>query len=67
MECPHFTGMYMKYCTAEQEMFVPSIHEMREYCTSARHRACRFYAPADNVSENMRNGCEFRSNACANK
>jgi len=29
MECPHFVGMFMKYCVAEREAYIPSLYEMR--------------------------------------
>jgi len=48
MECPHFTGMYMKYCAAKRETYVPSIYEMSEYCKQSQHRICWLYMRTDN-------------------
>ena len=48
MECPHFAGVYMKYCVAEREVYVPSISEMREHCRHLQHRLCRHYLRTDN-------------------
>ena len=47
MECPHFAGVFMKYCVAERETYVPSVYEMREYCQQAQHRVCRIYMRTD--------------------
>ena len=47
MECPHFAGVFMKYCVAERTVYVPSIYEMREYCKQGQHRVCQHYMRTD--------------------
>ncbi len=53
MECPHFAGMFMKYCVAERETYVPSVYEMREYCQQEQHRVCGIYMRSDNGATGM--------------
>jgi len=48
MECPHLAGEFMKYCKAEKAVYVPSISELREYCTCQKHRMCPFYPRSEN-------------------
>jgi hypothetical protein len=43
MECPHLAGDFMKYCVAEKAVYLPSIYELREYCSHQQHRVCQFY------------------------
>ena len=43
MSCPHFAGIFMKYCVAEKEVYVQSIYETREHCTQLLHKVCRHY------------------------
>jgi hypothetical protein len=55
MECPHLAGVFMKYCVAENETYVPSVYEMREYCVEPQHRVCRHYMQSDKSSGNTEN------------
>lgn len=55
MECPHFAGMFMKYCVAERETYVPSVYEMREYCQQSQHRVCGIYMRTDNGTATINN------------
>ena len=48
MECPHFAGVFMKYCAAGREVYVPSIYEMREHCNHLQHKICPNYMRTDN-------------------
>jgi hypothetical protein len=64
MECPHLAGVYMKYCVAEKELYVPSIYEMREYCKYLQHRICRHYMQADNGPTTIDHAPVCRDSAC---
>jgi hypothetical protein len=55
MECPHFNGVFMKYCVAEKEVYIPSIYEIREYCQFIQHRVCPHYMRTERYSEEMSN------------
>ena len=63
MECQHFAGVFMKYCVAEREVYVPSIYEMSEYCKYIQHRVCRHYMRADNGPAKTSDASVCRDNA----
>jgi hypothetical protein len=43
MPCPFLTGNYLKSCTVSREVYVPSIFETGEYCTTKRYTMCPSY------------------------
>jgi hypothetical protein len=63
MECPHYVGVFMKYCVAEKEVYVPSIYELREYCNHVQHRVCQFYLRSKNGTESTSNAPDCRDSA----
>lgn len=63
MECPYFTGVFMKYCVAEGEMYVPSIYDMREHCKHLQHRVCRRYLRSDSGSTTRNKASDCSDNA----
>jgi hypothetical protein len=47
MKCIYLIGNYMQSCNANQEAYVPSQFELREYCTGNMHKSCPHYSKAE--------------------
>lgn len=43
MYCPFLKGSYVLSCSANKEIYVPSLFEIHEYCKSLRYKMCPFY------------------------
>ena len=50
MECPLFAGVFMKYCVAERDVYMPSMYEVKEQCRLLQHKVCSRYMRTDKVS-----------------
>jgi hypothetical protein len=44
MRCPHLLNWTVSSCIADDRPYVPSIHELHEYCTDKGHERCPLYA-----------------------
>lgn len=44
--CTFLEGNYLLSCKANKEVYVPSIFEFREYCTSKQYKMCPFFFKA---------------------
>ena len=49
MKCPYFAGEYMQYCTAEKDVYIPSISEIRDQCRLPQHKVCWHYMRTDHT------------------
>lgn len=43
MTCPHLLNWTVSSCIAADKPYVPSIFELKEYCTDKRHERCPLY------------------------
>ncbi len=53
MKCPYMTGTYMYSCKARGEVYIPSVLEFSEYCTSGRYegfKVCPYFMEATKES-----------------
>ncbi len=44
MSCPHLRNWTVSSCKANKKPYIPSLHELQEYCTDKRHKKCPLYA-----------------------
>ena len=49
MKCIFLIGNYMQSCSASREVYVPSLFEFDEYCTSGRYKFCPLYCESETV------------------
>jgi len=49
MKCIFLNGNYMLSCLATREIYIPSLFEHVEYCTSGRYKLCSYYCKSDVV------------------
>ncbi len=40
MKCAYLSGTQMLYCTVSKPIYIPSLFELEEYCTTPRHKKC---------------------------
>jgi hypothetical protein len=45
--------VFMKFCVAEKDVYVPSNHELRIYCNHQQHRVCQFYSRSETSAAKM--------------
>ena len=51
MRCPFLRGKYMLSCTANREVYIPSLFELDEYCKNGRHKMCPYYNRIENEGQ----------------
>ncbi len=42
-KCPHLQKWTVSSCRADKKPYVPSIYELKEYCTDEGHERCPLY------------------------
>ncbi len=43
MKCPYLKHMELPTCRAGNKMYIPTLFEFDDYCTTREHKKCPFY------------------------
>jgi hypothetical protein len=52
MKCPHLSGTRILFCTVNRAVYVPSLFELEEYCTTSRFSKCPLLRSRSQEEEN---------------
>ena len=51
MKCKHLKKLYITVCRVSEELYVPIVFQLKEYCVTKGHRRCPLFMKRERRSE----------------
>jgi hypothetical protein len=65
MDCPYLTGKCMLACSANKQVYIPSVSELEDYCRSASYPGCPLFSlsrmPVNVIDNKLAENAAFRT------